>query len=160
MIGTLLARFGVSIGSGFIKASIVAGLAALAAFGFWRGMARIDDMVTEAHRSGVEESNAKWKAEIEKANRAVLELKLQHDKQTAERDLQAQTTISTLQQSLAEIEARNAALPNANRVGLSRDRVRLLRDGLKSRPPNPDSGTPPIRPFILEGAVRGPGSPP
>lgn len=154
MIGALLARFGVSIGSGFIKASIVAGLAALAAFGFWRGMARIDDMIADAHRSGVEESNAKWKAEIEKANRVALEMKLQHDKETAERDLHAQKTISTLQQSLADIEARNAAIPNASRIGLSRARVRLLRNGALVRSSDTDPGTPPIRPVGLKGAVQ------
>lgn len=108
----------------------------------------------------ISERDSHWRSEIERGNREALERQVHREQEAARASAAADATISALQQSLAEIEARNAALPNANRVGLSRDRVRLLRDGLKSRPPNPDSGTPPIRPFILEGAVRGPGSPP
>lgn len=75
----------------------------------------------------ISERDSHWRSEIERGNREALERQVQRERDAARASAAAEATISALQNSLTEIEAKNAALPNARRIGLSRARVRLLR---------------------------------
>lgn len=109
-------------------AILFAGLAlpALAALSFWRGMAAIDALEARAAETARAERDAHWRGEIAASNAAVAEAKAAQAvaAMTAEAAIRAAET--RLQTELNELETRNAALPDGDRRGLGRDRVRLL----------------------------------
>lgn len=101
----------------------------LAGLGFWRGFAVIERLQDKAVKAAVALRDADWKAQIDAANaKAAAAREAQAVKADAV-SRAAAAEISRLSDSLAEKEARNAALPNADACGLDHERVRLLNQG-------------------------------
>lgn len=101
-------------------------LAAVAALGFWRGMALIDGMELRAAREAAEKQDAKWQAQLEKANALV-------DRERAEQAIKAAALEAAASAAAAraatlesELERKNAELPSDPAGGLSAERNRLL----------------------------------
>ncbi|HEV2556824.1 MAG TPA: hypothetical protein VGV17_23990 [Bosea sp. (in: a-proteobacteria)] len=109
-------------------AVLFAGLAllALAAFGFWRGMAAIDALEARAAAAAKAERDAHWRAEIAASNAAVAEAKAAQAVAAMTAEAAIRAAEAQFQTELNELETRNAALPDGDRRGLGRDRVRLL----------------------------------
>lgn len=101
----------------------------LAGLGFWRGFAVIERLQDKAVKAAVALRDADWKGQIDAAN---AKASAAREAQALAADAAARSAaaeISRLSDSLAEKEARNAALPNADACGLDHDRVRLLNQG-------------------------------
>lgn len=109
-----------------ISAFAVAALAALAGFGFWRGMVAIDAMEARAAQTARDERDSHWRAEIAKSNELVAKAHAVMVVRAAEADAAAREAESRHQTELKDLESRNAELPLGDRVGIGRDRVRLL----------------------------------
>jgi len=109
-------------------AVVAAGLAllALAAFGFWRGMAAIDALEARAAASARSERDAHWRAEIAASNAAVANARAEQAVAALAAEAAIRAAETRLQTELNELETRNAALPDGDRRGIGRDRVRLL----------------------------------
>ncbi|MBB3297913.1 MULTISPECIES: hypothetical protein [unclassified Rhizobium] len=112
---------------------VVAGLAALLmvlalAAIVLLGVREIRSMVDEAAVRGKALSDAEWSAKVEKAN-AEANRRIA-DQASAVVEIQAAATdrVNAASQQLEELRKRNAALPDGNATGLSRDRVRMLPD--------------------------------
>lgn len=126
MLEAVAGRLGIKVGKGVVISLALAALLAGAGLAFWRGMARIDGMVETARTSALAERDAHWRSEIEKSNASVeVELRRRAEA-SAEAQAKSAAELAQLQQTLIEMEAKNAALPNSDRCGLDRDRIRLL----------------------------------
>lgn len=126
MLETLIARLGLKAGLNLSRAFVALALLALAALGFWRGIATIKGMVSEARTAAIMERDAHWTAEIEKSNAETALRQLQDQHIAQQRSAVAEAEITGLKATLSELEKSNVALPNGARCGLGRDRVRLL----------------------------------
>lgn len=116
-----------------VKPLLIAGAFALvllfAGVGFWRGFAAIERMQEKAVKAAVALRDADWKAQIDAANAKAASAREAQAVKADAASRAAAAEISRLSDSLAEKEARNAALPNADACGLDHDRVRLLNQG-------------------------------
>lgn len=101
----------------------------LAGLGFWRGFAVIERLQDKAVKAAVALRDADWKAQIDAANAKTAAAREAQAVKADAASRAAAAEISRLSDSLAEKEARNAALPNADACGLDHDRVRLLNQG-------------------------------
>lgn len=101
----------------------------LAGLGFWRGFAVIERLQDKAVKAAVALRDTEWKAQIDAANAKAASAREQQAVLADAASREAAAEISRLSDSLAEKEARNAALPNADACGLDHDRVRLLNQG-------------------------------
>lgn len=101
----------------------------LAGVGFWRGFAVIERLQDKAVKAAIALRDADWRAQIDAANAKAASAREAQAVRADAASRAAAAEISRLSDSLAEKEARNAALPNADACGLDRDRVRLLNDG-------------------------------
>ncbi|TCR69675.1 hypothetical protein [Bosea sp. BK604] len=104
---------------------VIAGLIA-AGLAFWAGMAAIDRMESRAAAAATAERDAHWRAEISASNAAAERERADQVQRAAEAESRARSEITRLTDSLADLERRNASLPNADACGLDRNRVRLL----------------------------------
>lgn len=86
----------------------------------------IGAQVSEARMQAIAGRDAHWQAEIARSNIEVEVERRQRAEQALSADAAARAEIGRLQKTLAEMEARNAALPGADGCGLDRERVRLL----------------------------------
>lgn len=103
-----------------------AALAAFAGLWFWRGMAAIDGMITDARAQAIVERDAHWRAEIEASNALAAQARAEQVINAAAADGAAQLQIAALRSELEQMEAVNASLPNGDACGLGHERVRLL----------------------------------
>jgi cell division protein FtsX len=87
----------------------------------------IDGWISNAATAAEITERLKWQAAIAKSNAEVAEAKAQRATAVAALEAGAGAEIATLRQQLTSLEAQNAALPGADRCGVGRDRVRLLR---------------------------------
>ncbi len=111
------------IASAFALVLLLAGLC------FYGGFKIIERMQDNAVKTALALRDAEWRGQIDAANaRAAAAREAQALKADAASKAAA-AEISRLSDSLAEKEARNAALPNADACGLDHDRVRLLNQG-------------------------------
>ncbi|TCR65427.1 hypothetical protein [Bosea sp. BK604] len=105
--------------------AVIIGLV-LAGLAFWAGMAALDRMESRAAEAARAERDAHWRAEIAASNAVAERERAEQLQQTAAAESRARAEISSLSDDLADLERRNATLPNADACGLDRDRVRLL----------------------------------
>lgn len=105
---------------------LISALNAAAGVGFWRGMARIDTMEARARSTAITETNAAWSAKIEKQNREIAERHAAEIKAQAEASARVAAENDALKSTIEDLEKRNAALPNGDRIGLDAARRRLL----------------------------------
>lgn len=82
--------------------------------------------VAEARDHALAERDAHWQAEIARSNTQAEAERRRQIEQAQAADAAARTEIGRLQKSLADMEAKNAALPGGAACGLDRERVRLL----------------------------------
>lgn len=101
-------------------------LAAVAALGFWRGMALIDGMELRAAATAKAERDSHWTAEIEKANAATERVRSDQAIRAAMLEAAAATAAARAATLEKELEQRNADLPSDPAGGLSAEHNRLL----------------------------------
>lgn len=87
----------------------------------------IDGWITRAAEAAETAERERWKAAIEKSNREVAEAHAARQSAVAALEAGAGAEIAALRQQLTSLETQNATLPGADRCGIDRDRVRLLR---------------------------------
>lgn len=130
MLEFLTARLGIAISKRLIVVLTLSFLWAAGGLGFWRGMENIRIMVMtaakDARANAIAERDAAWKAEIATSNAAVERQRAEQAIVAAAADAAARAEIDRLKGELADLEKRNAQLPNGADRGLGRDRVRLL----------------------------------
>lgn len=130
MFGAILARLGFQVLGASAKwialAVLLSALNAAAGLGFWRGMARIDKMEARARAAAITETNAAWSAKIEKQNREIAERHAAEIKAQAEASARVAAENDALKSTIDDLEKRNAALPNGDRIGLDAARSGLL----------------------------------
>jgi len=120
--------FGISQKAGALVAVGLAALLLIALvtlFG-WLTLREVHSMVDEAAQAATVAANAKWSAEIEKSNAAANEKVAEQAKAALQIEADANSRINAALQQNEELRKRNAALPGADAIGLSRDRVRML----------------------------------
>ena len=108
------------------KAGLIALVLALAAFAAWRTVATVDGWIVDAEQRGAERQDAKWRAEIDRANAVAADAQAKQAAAAAASEAIADAEIERLHAQLNDMEISNAALPGADTCGLDRDRVRLL----------------------------------
>lgn len=126
MLTWLAARTG--IGRLATAGLVMLGLLAVLALAEWRTAAAIERQTAQASQTARDERDAHWKAEIAAANAAVARARADQVTRAARADAAQRDTESRLETALKYLETRNAELPDGDRCGLGRDRVRLLDD--------------------------------
>lgn len=92
----------------------------------WLILDRLDTMIERAKLAAIESRDAYWTAEIERGN-AEANRRIADQAQAALTiETAANARIRAVEIENANLEAKNAALPNGDACGLGRDRVRLL----------------------------------
>lgn len=114
------------LGPGLARVAAAAGLALLIGFVFWRGMVALDSMEERARSSAIAERDAHWRAETERLNREVLERQIARERAAAAESARLAAEADTLRSTIADLEKKNAALPNGDRECLDDARRRLL----------------------------------
>ena len=122
MIALLTARFGRPAA----LAIVVAAILAVAALGAWRVTATVDGWISSAASTARAERDAHWRGEIARTNAEAATARAGQAAAAAALEAGAGAEIATLRQQLVQLETRNASLPDPDRCGLDRDRVRLL----------------------------------
>ena len=123
--------------SRFIPGGGGLGLYALAAIGFAslllangienRRLAQsIAAQVAEARAQAITGRDAHWQGEIARSNVAAEAERRRRAEDAIAVDAAARAEIARLEKSLADMEAKNAALPGGAACGLDRERVRIL----------------------------------
>lgn len=130
MIGFLLGKIGLEAGmktgGRLLGLIIIAGLLATAGLGFWRGMAAIERMVTEARTEGANARDFVWKLQLATANAEAKDEQARQAQAAAASSAAAERTIGDLQKALNEWEARHAAQPGNPATCLGPDDLREL----------------------------------
>ena len=113
-----------AIASLFSSPRIIVGLVALLLFASGAHSLRV--IIDRAATIARAERDAHWQGEIAKTNAAVAQAEARQAREAMTINQTAADEISRLKNSLAEMETKNAALPNGHHCGLDADRVRLL----------------------------------
>lgn len=104
----------------------VLALLALAGLGFWRGMVAIDAMEARAAATAKAERDAHWRAQIATSNALVEKARADQAVAAMAADEKLRAAAAEFETQLKDLESRNAELPHGDRIGIGRDRVRLL----------------------------------
>lgn len=107
----------------------LAALLALAGLGFWRCLVAIERLQDKAASVARDAQDAKWQAEIAKANTAAANARADQARASARAESAARDAESRFQEQLKELEKNDAALAGGADLVLRRDRVRVL-DGV------------------------------
>jgi len=92
----------------------------------WLTIKTVNGMVDDAVTRTVSERDAFWTAGIEAANRKAAEAEANQARYALNLERDTTAKLDALRARKEEVETKNAALPNGDRCGLGRDRVRLL----------------------------------
>ncbi|MEH3091993.1 MAG: hypothetical protein PGN20_15405 [Agrobacterium cavarae] len=92
----------------------------------WLTIKTVNGMVDDAVARTVSERNAFWTASIEAANTKVAEAEAEQARHALDLERDTTAKLDALRVRTEELEIKNAALPNGDRCGLGRDRIRLL----------------------------------
>ncbi|CAN7598353.1 hypothetical protein [Bosea sp. LjRoot237] len=114
------------LGKPALYALALAGLLALAALGFWRGMAAIDNAQAAAVAVATAAERNHWRAEIEKSNAAVANARAAQAILVAAAETKLARAEADAKAAFDELEKKNAALPVNPECGLSAERGGLL----------------------------------
>ena len=109
---------------------VVALLFAAGGLGFWRGLVEIGRLQDKAATLARDAQDAKWQAQIAKANAAVAAARADQAITAAKADAAARDAESRFQEQLNQLEKNDAALAGGADLVLRRDRVRVL-DGAR-----------------------------
>lgn len=128
MFAWLAARTGLDR---FIICGLLTGLLfAAGGLGFWRGLVVIAQRQDKAAADARDAQDAKWRAEIAKANTAVANARADQALASARAESAARDAETRFQEQLKELEKNDAALAGGADLVLRRDRVRVL-DGAR-----------------------------
>ncbi len=89
-------------------------------------VSRIDTLVAQARAEAIESRDAHWTAEIERTNAEANSRIAAQVRAALDLETKANARIRAIEDQLSSLENENAALPDGDRCGLGRDRVRLL----------------------------------
>lgn len=109
---------------------VVALLFAAGGIGFWRGLVEIGRLQEKAATDARHAQDAKWEAQIAKANTAVANARADQALASARAEGAAREAETRFQEQLKELEKNDAALAGGADLVLRRDRVRVL-DGAR-----------------------------
>lgn len=109
---------------------VVAVLFAAGGLGFWRGVVAIGRLQDKAAKLARDAQDAKWQAEIAKANTTAANARADQALASARADSAARDAETRFQKQLKELEKNDAALAGGADLVLRRDRVRVL-DGAR-----------------------------
>jgi biopolymer transport protein ExbB/TolQ len=109
---------------------VVVALFAAGGLGFWRGLVEIGRLQDKAATLARDAQDAKWQAQIAKANAAVATARADQAITAAKADAAARDAESRFQEQLNQLEKNDAALAGGADLVLRRDRVRVL-DGAR-----------------------------
>lgn len=109
---------------------VVAVLFAAGGLGFWRGLVQIGLLQDMAATLARDAQDAKWRAEIAKANVAAANARADQALASARAESAARDAETRFQEQLKELEKNDAALAGGADLVLRRDRVRVL-DGAR-----------------------------
>lgn len=101
-------------------------LAALIALGVGWGLAAYRGALADAREAAEQARDAHWTAQIAKSNAEVAQARLAAQEAAVQADAMLRAADARESQLRSELEARNAALPDAAAPGLSRERVCLI----------------------------------
>lgn len=105
-------------------------VAAAVAFLVWLSLHEItswdDRRMAAVRATAIAERDARWTAQIEKANREARERQITREQEAARESARLTAEAESLRSTIADLEARNAALPNGDRECLDDTRRRLL----------------------------------
>lgn len=121
----LAARLGLKLSGAAFVGILVAVILALAGLGAWRAISLFQQEVELARAAAFRERDNYWRAEIEKSNASAERSRAEQAIEVAQREAVARAIINDLQESLKDMETKNAEMPDGP-GGLKRDRVRLL----------------------------------
>lgn len=130
MFAALLARIGLGAAAPALStlarplAYLAAGLSILLAV--WLVIGWDERRIERAERAAADARDLHWTAAIEKSNRQIAERRAEQIRSDAEAAARVATENETLRATVAEMEKRNAALPNGDRECLDAARRRLL----------------------------------
>jgi hypothetical protein len=111
--------------------SLIAALALLAliaiiVWGSFAAIGKIDGMIATATTAAQNERDAHWRAEIQKSNAEAQAKIAETLRQTMAAQDAAHDQVAAAERRATELEKDNDALPDNEKFGLSRGRVRLL----------------------------------
>lgn len=92
----------------------------------WLTIKTVNGMIDDAVTRTVSERNAFWTAGIEAANRKAADAEANQARYALDLERDTTAKLDALRTKKEEMETKNAVLPNGDRCGLGRDRVRLL----------------------------------
>lgn len=92
----------------------------------WLTVKTVNGMVDDAVTRTVSERDAFWSAGIEAANKKAAEAEANQARYALNLERDTNVKLDALRTQKKEREIKNARLPNGDRCGLGRDRVRLL----------------------------------
>lgn len=107
---------------------VAAAVVLAAATIFTLGMSKIADMIETAREEASKGRDAYWQSQIAEANVKVANAAVNLARLSMQKDAELAEADRKLKDQQTEMEALNAALPGADSCGLSRDRVRLLKN--------------------------------
>ncbi len=106
---------------------VIAGLLYAAGMGLWAFAAHQAATLADRVRADVRaERDSHWSAEIERSNAHAARRIADQAREALRVETAANERIRAVEQEQAELEKKNAALPDGDACGLDRDRVRLL----------------------------------
>jgi len=110
--------------------AVVALLFAAGGLGFWRGLVEIGRLQDKAATIARDAQDAKWQAEIARANTVAANARADQARASARAESAARDAETRFQEQLKELEKNDAALAGGADLVLRRDRVRVL-DGAR-----------------------------
>lgn len=132
MLTSLLARLGIEAAAPAVRtfARPIAYLAAALAIllSVWLVIRWDGRRLAKLERDTIISRDAHWRAEIEAKSREVAQRQAERATAAAVQSAKLVAERDAAEARITELERTNAALPNANRIGLSRARARLLLD--------------------------------
>lgn len=132
MFAALLARIGIGAAAPAIQtfarplAYLAAGLAVL--LSVWLVIHWDERRLAKLERDTIISRDNHWRAEIEAKSREVAQRQAERATAAAIASAKLVAERDAAESRITELERANAALPNADRIGLSRARARLLLD--------------------------------
>ncbi len=121
-----LAMIGARLSPWAARGLIAGAVLALIVMGAWGSLVAYRGALDDARAAGRAERDAHWRAELAVSNAKVEAERADAARRAADAEAAIGQLSTRLTETLQQMEAANATLPNGDACGLDRDRVRLL----------------------------------
>lgn len=126
MLELLGFRLGRPVAAILALALVAGGVAGFVAWERRAATLALQRAVAQAREDARAACEARWRADVERSNARAEREKAAQIEAAARRQAEADAAIGDLKRALDEMELKNAAVPDGDRCGLERGRVRLL----------------------------------